>query len=68
MEIKEVINRDFYVLENMTNSEDFKEGVRCRVIEKEAIPKWTVPDLDSVKEEHLEAFLTPKKDFKPLIE
>jgi len=52
----------------MTNSEDFKEGVRCRVIEKEAIPKWTVPDLDSVKEEHLEAFLTPKKDFKPLIE
>jgi hypothetical protein len=32
MDIKQCLNRDYYVLENMINSPDFQEGVRCRVI------------------------------------
>lgn len=32
MSVKECINRDYYVLENMINSADFQEGVKCRVI------------------------------------
>lgn len=34
----------------MVVSADFKEGVRCVLKEKGAVPKWSCPDLSSVTE------------------
>lgn len=45
---------------------DFREGVRCVLIEKGAIPKWSSPSLLEIKEETVAAFLTPVKDTQPL--
>ena len=41
MNEKEVLIFDYQVLEHMAVSDDFREGTRCILIEKGAIPKWS---------------------------
>jgi enoyl-CoA hydratase len=50
MTLKQCFVRDFQVIEQMVGSPDFREGVRCVLLEKGQTPKWTVPDLKSLGE------------------
>jgi enoyl-CoA hydratase len=50
MTLKECFIQDFMVIEHMVVSPDFKEGVRCVLKEKGVIPKWSCPELKSLKE------------------
>ena len=50
MTLKQCFVRDFEVIEHMVVSDDFKEGVRCVLVEKGAKANWSSPNLASVKE------------------
>jgi hypothetical protein len=57
---------DYQIIEHMAVNYDFREGVRCVLIEKGAVPKWSSPSLLEIKEDTVTAFLTPVKDTQPL--
>lgn len=59
MTLKEVLVRDYNVVEHMVGSADFREGVKCVLIEKTGVPKWTIPDLKSLPEEEVDRFMKP---------
>jgi hypothetical protein len=61
MDVKETINRDFFLLENMMSSYDFKEGVRCLLIDKGSKPKWSASDVGSVDSQEVTKLMTPSK-------
>ena len=67
MSLKECLVRDFQVIEHMVVSSDFKEGVRCVLMEKGAVAKWSSPDLHSLKKEQVEVFLSPIEGSMPLL-
>ena len=41
------------------NGHDYNEGVRCLLIDKGQIPKWSHPDLKSVTKEEIDRLLVP---------
>ena len=53
MTVKECFINDFEVIEHMVVSDDFKEGVRCVLMEKGAKANWSAKDLSSLKEEQV---------------
>jgi hypothetical protein len=67
MSLKECFIRDFQVIEHMVVSDDFKEGVRCVLVEKGSKANWSALDLFSVKEEQVQRFLKPIEGSSSLI-
>ena len=53
MNPKQCFISDFEVIEHMVIADDFKEGVRCVLIEKGAKPNWSATNLSSLKEEQV---------------
>ena len=66
MTIKECLERDNYVSENIVNGHDYNEGVRCLLIDKGQTPKWSHADLFSVKKEEIDALLHKPAGYKPI--
>lgn len=63
--LRDVFVTDTIVVENMASSADFKEGVRCVLMEKGAVPKWTCDSIPKVPSEAVEKFLIPVEGSVP---
>jgi hypothetical protein len=46
--LKEAFVNDTIVVENMAFNADFAEGVRCVLMEKGAVPKWSCDSIVNV--------------------
>lgn len=46
-------------------SNDFCEGVRARLVEKDLAPKWDPPSLKQVSEDMVDYFFSPLTEFEP---
>lgn len=46
--LKEAFANDTIVVENIASNSDFAEGVRCVLMEKGAIPKWSCDSIVNV--------------------
>ncbi|KAJ0963074.1 hypothetical protein J5N97_028196 [Dioscorea zingiberensis] len=46
-------------------SNDFCEGVRARLVEKDLAPKWDPPSLDKVSEDMVECYFSPLDELEP---
>jgi len=64
--LRECFIIDYQIIEHMATNYDFKEGVRCVLMEKGASPKWSYPTLLDVKSEAVDNFLVPIKNSIPL--
>ena len=66
MTVKECLERDNYVSENTINGPDIKEAARCFLLDKGQTPKWSHPDLFSVKKE-VDTLLQMPLGYKPIL-
>jgi hypothetical protein len=66
--LKEALANDMIIAENMTSNAngDFAEGVRCVLMEKGAIPKWSCDSIMDVSSEAVDSFFVPIKGHVPL--
>ncbi|KAI3934121.1 hypothetical protein MKW92_044820 [Papaver armeniacum] len=49
-------------------SNDFSEGVRARLVDKDYTPKWDPPSLKDVSKDMVDSYLNPLGDFEPELE
>lgn len=49
-------------------SDDFCEGVRARLVDKDYAPKWDPPCLDQVSKEMVDFYVAPLNEFEPELE
>ncbi|KAI3909735.1 hypothetical protein MKW98_014152 [Papaver atlanticum] len=49
-------------------SNDFSEGVRARLVDKDYTPKWDPPSLKDVSKDMVDSYFNPLGDFEPELE
>lgn len=49
-------------------SNDFCEGVRTRMVEKDFAPKWDPPKLEQVSKDMVDRYFSPLSEFEPELE
>ncbi|GMP62007.1 hypothetical protein CsSME_00024276 [Camellia sinensis var. sinensis] len=49
-------------------SNDFCEGVRARVVDKDMAPKWNPPNLEQVSKDMVDQYFSPLSEFEPGLE
>ncbi|KAF3440056.1 hypothetical protein FNV43_RR18334 [Rhamnella rubrinervis] len=49
-------------------SNDFCEGIRARVVDKDFAPKWNPPTLEQVTKDMVDQYLSPLSEFEPDLE
>ncbi len=66
--LDEAIKLEFRVMAHLMKSDDFYEGVRAAIIDKDRQPKWIHAEVDAVKPADVERFFAPlaegELDFK----
>jgi enoyl-CoA hydratase len=58
MEIEGALALEFRLMQNILEGEDFYEGVRAVVVEKDRKPRWRFASLAEVSEEEVERHFT----------
>ena len=57
--LRECLILDYQICERIVTDSNFAEGVRCVLVEKGRIPKWSRKSILEVENEEVEKFFTP---------
>jgi enoyl-CoA hydratase len=57
--LKDVLVQEYRVSCAALDSQDFVEGIRAQVIDKDRTPKWSPSSVAAVREEHIERYFAP---------
>lgn len=59
LSLDEVIKLEFRLMVRMMKSDDFYEGVRAVLVDKDREPKWNPSEIDAVKKADVDAYFAP---------
>lgn len=59
LDFADAMRLEYRLAQRFCAGHDFREGVRAVIIEKDQKPQWQPPDLDAVKESHVDAYFAP---------
>ena len=59
LSFEECMQMEYRIVHRILEEEDFYEGVRATIIDKDGAPDWNPADLESVSASHVEAHFAP---------
>jgi enoyl-CoA hydratase/carnithine racemase len=62
LSMAECVRMEFRILNRMLAGQDFYEGIRAALIDKDGKPKWHPPSIDAVGHAEVEAYFAPLGD------
>ncbi len=66
MSLEDCFQLEMIIAALCARHDDFAEGVRALLVDKDNSPQWTYTTLDDVPAEHVEAHFTPPWPVNPL--
>jgi len=66
MSLPECLKMEYRIVQNFMSNDDFFEGIRALLIDKDNNPKWNPPKLSDLTDQQVEAYFEAPKDFREL--